>query len=59
MVRQKEELERNKELTEQRLDRAKKLIVLTAGEGIRWKETVERLSGEIENLFGDVFLSTA
>lgn len=59
MVQQRDELEANKELTEQRLDRAQKLIVLTAGEAIRWKETVTRLASEIENLFGDVFLSTA
>lgn len=59
MVQQRDELEASKILTEQRLERAKKLIELTASEAIRWKETVARLGGEIENLFGDVFLSTA
>ncbi|KAL4487471.1 hypothetical protein ABPG72_006991 [Tetrahymena utriculariae] len=59
MVKQREELETNKELTEQRLDRAQKLIQLTADEQKRWEKTVVRLGGEIENLFGDVFLSTA
>jgi dynein heavy chain len=38
---------------------AKKLITLTADEAARWKITVEALGGEIENLFGDVFLATA
>lgn len=33
--------------------------VLTADESVRWKQTVEVLEGELENLFGDVFLCVA
>jgi len=53
------ELQQNKLLTEQRLERAKKLITLTADEAQRWKKTVQTLKGDIENLFGDVFLASA
>jgi dynein heavy chain len=47
------------ELTEKRLERAQKLIVLTADEAIRWKETVEKLNVEIENCFGNTFLASS
>jgi dynein heavy chain len=47
------------ELTEARLERAQKLITLTADEAVRWKETVKTISSSIEFLFGDIFLSTA
>lgn len=53
------ELQQNKLLTEQRLERAKKLITLTKDEATRWKETVATLREEIEALFGDVFLASA
>ena len=59
MLQKKMDLERQKDLTEARLDRAKKLITLTADEAKRWAETVETLGSEIENLVGDVFLSAA
>jgi dynein heavy chain len=39
--------------------RAEKLVVLLADEGVRWKETVEIISGQIERLVGNVFLSCA
>lgn len=48
MVAEKEELEKNMELTEQRLVNAKKLISLTASEKVRWEETVKILNTEIE-----------
>ena len=41
------------------MNRAEKLVVLLADEGVRWKETVETLEEEIVNLVGDVFLSCA
>lgn len=40
MLQKKMDLERQKDLTEARLDRAKKLITLTADEAKRWAETV-------------------
>ena len=42
-----------------RMRRAEKLVVLLADEGVRWKETVEIISGQIERLVGNVFLSCA
>lgn len=44
---------------EKRMGRAEKLVVLLADEGVRWKETVEKLTDEIEKLVGNVFLSAA
>lgn len=41
------------------LGRAETLVVLLADEGIRWKETVEKIQVEIDNLVGNVFLSCA
>ena len=59
MMQKKEDLEHLMELTEHRLLRAKKLIILTENEAQRWKVTVESLTSEIEQLMGDVFLSSA
>jgi dynein heavy chain len=42
-----------------RMARAEKLVVLLADEGVRWKETVEVISEQIERLVGNVFLSCA
>lgn len=42
-----------------RMARAEKLVVLLKDEGIRWAETVETISGEIERLVGNVFISCA
>lgn len=39
--------------------RAEKLVVLLADEGVRWGETVKTISGEIEKLVGNVFISCA
>jgi len=39
--------------------RAEKLVVLLADEGVRWKETVEVISDQIDRLVGNVFLSCA
>ena len=44
---------------QKRMVRASKLVVLLKDEGVRWKETVESISGEIERLIGNVFLSCA
>lgn len=38
--------------------RAEKLLVLLEDEGVRWKETVEKIDGEIQKLVGNVFLSS-
>ena len=57
MLKKKKELETNMEMTEKRLNNAEKLITLTSDEAERWKITVETMEVEIENLFGDIFLS--
>jgi len=41
------------------MGRAEKLVVLLADEGIRWKTSVEIISGDIERLVGNVFISCA
>ena len=38
---------------------AEKLTFLLADEGIRWKEQIEMLAINIQELIGDIFLSTA
>ena len=38
------------ERCEKRMGRAEKLLVLLADEGVRWKETVERMDIEMEKL---------
>jgi dynein heavy chain len=42
-----------------RMRRAEKLVVLLADEGVRWKDTVGVIAGQIERLVGNVFLSCA
>lgn len=59
MQDEKEELEFNMDRSAKRMARAEKLVVLLADEGVRWKETVEVISGQIERLVGNVFLSCA
>jgi len=41
------------------MGRAEKLVVLLADEAVRWKETVEVLDVDIQDLVGNVFLSCA
>jgi len=45
------------ERCEKRMGRAEKLLVLLADEGVRWKETVEKMDIEMEKLVGNVFIS--
>ena len=59
MQDEKEALEFNMDRDQKRMVRASKLVVLLKDEGIRWKETVETIQGEIERLVGNVFLSCA
>jgi dynein heavy chain len=59
MQDEKEELEFNMDRSSKRMGRAEKLVVLLADEGVRWKETVEVISGQIERLVGNIFLSCA
>jgi len=59
MQDEKEELENNMEVSKARMARAEKLVVLLADEGVRWKETVEVISDQIEKLVGNVFISCA
>jgi len=44
MQDEKEDLEFNMERSSKRMQRAEKLVVLLADEGVRWKETVETIS---------------
>ena len=59
MQNEKERLEAEMEKSSKRMGRAEKLVVLLVDEGVRWKETVENISLEIEQLVGNVFLSCA
>lgn len=59
MQDEKEALEQDMETSRLRMGRAEKLVVLLADEGVRWKETVEIIVGDIEKLVGNVFLSCA
>jgi dynein heavy chain len=59
MQNEKEQLEFEMQRSEARMRRAEKLVVLLADEGVRWKESVERLELDIERLVGDVFVSCA
>jgi len=45
--------------SQKRMGRAEKLVVLLADEGVRWKQTVQVIQGDIERLVGNVFLSCA
>jgi len=56
-VSKKEQLENNCRLCEERLDRADKLIGGLADEKVRWSETVDKLTGVIKNVVGDVLIS--
>lgn len=58
-IKEKERLEHEKQLTEDRLDRAGKLTTGLADEQVRWKEKVEELKEDVRKLIGDVFLSAA
>ena len=53
----KEQLENNCRLCEERIDRADKLIGGLADEKVRWSETVDKLTGVIKNVVGDVLIS--
>ena len=59
LLDEKDELETNMRVSNGRMMRAEKLVVLLADEGVRWKETVGILEIQITNLVGDVFLSCA
>lgn len=59
MQNEKERLENEMDRCNKRMGRAEKLVVLLADEGVRWKETVESITIEIEQLVGNVFLSCA
>ncbi|XP_060621830.2 dynein axonemal heavy chain 1 [Anolis sagrei] len=54
----KEELEMKCEQCEQRLNRADKLINGLADERVRWQETVQNLDYMINNISGDVLVSS-
>jgi dynein heavy chain len=58
-LRHKEELQRQAELTELKLDRAAKLVSGLAGERERWMETAERLEVNVGFLPGDCLLASA
>lgn len=57
METEKQRLAEEMERCEKRMGRAEKLLVLLADEGVRWKETVERMDIEMEKLVGNVFIS--
>ncbi|XP_029455356.1 dynein heavy chain 1, axonemal [Rhinatrema bivittatum] len=57
-VSKKEELEQKCEQCEQKLTRADKLITGLADEKVRWHETVQNLEFMVDNIAGDVLLSS-
>ncbi|XP_038627172.1 dynein heavy chain 1, axonemal [Tachyglossus aculeatus] len=57
-VSKKNELERKCVQCEQRLERADKLISGLADEKLRWEERVENLENMINNIYGDVMVSS-
>ena len=57
METEKQRLAEEMERCEKRMGRAEKLMVLLKDEGVRWKETVERMDIEMEKLVGNVFIS--
>lgn len=59
MKNEKETLEFNMDKSNKQMGRAEKLVVLLADEGVRWKQSVEDISVQIEELVGNVFLSCA
>ena len=59
MTNKKRDLERELQLTKDRLLRAADLTVLTKDEAIRWALTVENMKGEIVNVPADVFVCSA
>lgn len=59
MEQEKKQLEEDMDRCEKRMGRAEKLVVLLEDEGIRWKETVDAMVKEIEELVGNVFISAA
>jgi dynein heavy chain len=59
MEEEKRNLEEEMDRCEKRMGRAEKLVVLLEDEGIRWKDTVEIMKREIEELVGNVFISAA
>lgn len=59
MQDEKEALEFNMKQSADRMRRAEKLVVLLADEGVRWNETVGIITGQIERLVGNIFLSCA
>nr|XP_034195945.1 dynein heavy chain 1, axonemal-like [Osmia lignaria] len=54
----KAELERQKQLCEDRMGRAVRLIDGLAGEQIRWKSTVVELNTSLHNAIGDILLAS-
>lgn len=59
MQDEKETLEAKMNRSAAQMGRAEKLVVLLADEGVRWNETVGSISGKIERLVGDIFISCA
>lgn len=59
MTNKKRDLEKQLQLTKDRLERAASLTVLTKDEAIRWKQTVENIKSEMVNVPIDVFVSAA
>ncbi|XP_052130864.1 dynein axonemal heavy chain 3 [Frankliniella occidentalis] len=58
MTRRKKELEDNIELCSQKIVRAEQLIGGLGGEKARWSDTAKMLHGLLENIVGDVLLSS-
>jgi len=58
-LKKKEDLEKSKEMTVLRLERADKLVAGLGGEQKRWGETCVTLQGDLDNLVGNILLAAA
>lgn len=58
-IKEKERLDNEIQLTQERLVRAGELTQGLADEQVRWKEKVEELTEDLKKLIGDVFIAAA
>ena len=58
-IQEKERLDNEIQLTQERLVRAGELTQGLADEQVRWKEKVEELTEDLKKLIGDVFIAAA
>mmetsp|Transcript_4972 Transcript_4972/g.18687 ORF Transcript_4972/g.18687 Transcript_4972/m.18687 type:complete len:4187 (-) Transcript_4972:2731-15291(-) len=58
-IQRKKDLNTEIKQTEERLERAERLLDLLGSERVRWTESVEKLQVDYDNLIGDILLASA